>query len=82
MPEFVGQGSAPPPPPELLELAVSEVLLEEEETVDPPCPLVVGESLPPLPTKIEMEDLLDWLEAGRRQAERAARGGDSDQVSL
>jgi hypothetical protein len=34
-----------------------------------------GQSLPALPTKIEMEDLLDWLEAGHHQEEERAKQG-------
>jgi len=42
-----------------------------------------SEALAAVPTKIEMEDLLDWLEAGRRSEEGAAQHGEaSDTVSL
>lgn len=46
-----------------------------------------GEAMPgqpflSFPTKVEMEDLLDWLEAGRRQdKEPAGPGKPSDRVS-
>lgn len=36
-----------------------------------------GQPLPALPTKIEMEDFLDWLEASRREDEELARRDDA-----